>query len=133
MAEACVFCKIVEGSLPSNKVYEDDKFVALLDIRPLNPGHTLVIPKKHYKWVYDVEEFGEYWEVTKKVTSAILNALNPKFIEYLTFGLEVPHSHIHIIPRFDNDRLGGFPYTSTKKIPENEMKNIAGKIREKIE
>ena len=63
----CIFCKIVAGELPSYKVYEDANFLAFLDIYPRTKGHTLVIPKKHYQWVYDVPEFGKYWEIAKKI------------------------------------------------------------------
>ena len=61
--ENCIFCKIVSGEIPSYKVYEDNEFMAFLDVRPLNLGHTLVIPKKHYRWVWDVPNIGEYYEV----------------------------------------------------------------------
>ena len=58
----CLFCKIVAGEIPCQKVYEDDKFLAFLDIKPQSPGHTLLIPKTHYRWVYDVENYSEFWE-----------------------------------------------------------------------
>lgn len=96
----CIFCKIVNGKSPSYKVYEDEKFYGFLDIFPKEKGHTLVIPKKHYKWVYDVPDFGEYWETVLKITKSIQKSLNPFFVTYLTFGLQVSHAHIHIIPYY---------------------------------
>ncbi len=72
----CIFCKIVNGEIPSNKVYEDEKFLAFLDINPLSPGHTQVIPKEHYRWVWDVPNIGEYFEVVKKIAKAQKKAFN---------------------------------------------------------
>lgn len=99
----CIFCKIVKGELPSYTVYEDDLFFGFLDIFPRTRGHTLLIPKKHYRWVYDMPEFEAYWKTALKLTSAMKKALNPSFITYVTHGLEVPHAHIHIMPRSEKD------------------------------
>lgn len=99
--EECIFCKIVKGGIPAYKVYEDSNFLAFLDIHPHTKGHTLVIPKTHYQWVYDVPNFGEYWEAALQVTKNILEKLQPRFVSYLTYGLDVPHAHIHIIPRYN--------------------------------
>lgn len=99
--EGCLFCQIISGELPSYKVFEDKKFFALLDIRPVSKGHILLIPKKHHRWVYDVPEFGAYWESAKKTTQVILKKLSPQWIQYVTHGA-VPHAHIHIIPRYDD-------------------------------
>lgn len=99
----CIFCKIVAGELPSYKVYEDDEFYGLLDIFPRVKGHTLLIPKKHYRWVYDVPNFGKFWEVALKITSTMQKAMRPEFITYVTHGLEVSHAHIHILPRMKGE------------------------------
>lgn len=100
----CIFCKIIKGEIPCYKVYEDDKFLAFLDINPVSPGHTLLVPKIHYRWVYDLPNFGEYWQVAQKLAINIKNsALNPDYISFLTMGNEVSHAHIHIIPRNISD------------------------------
>ncbi len=99
--EDCLFCNIVKGELPTFKIYEDDHYLAFLDISPRTPGHTLVIPKAHFRWVYDVTEFGEYWEVAKKITQAMQKSLSPKYVAYLTFGTEISHAHIHIVPMYE--------------------------------
>jgi histidine triad (HIT) family protein len=102
----CIFCKIIKGEIPCYKVYEDDNFLAFLDINPVSLGHTLLIPKIHYRWVYDVPNFGEYWQVVQKIALNIKNsALNPEYISFLTMGNEIPHAHIHIIPRSVNDPI----------------------------
>ncbi|MCX6705850.1 MAG: HIT domain-containing protein, partial [Candidatus Woesebacteria bacterium] len=71
----CIFCKIVKGEIPCYKVYEDNNFLAFLDIKPLTRGNSLLISKKHYRWVYDVPDFGSYWEAAKKVALATIKAL----------------------------------------------------------
>lgn len=103
----CIFCKIIKGEIPCYKVYEDNLFLAFLDINPVSFGHTLVIPKIHYRWVYDVVEFEKYWQIARKILLGIKNSsLKPDFITFLTMGNDVPHAHIHIIPRNNNDQVG---------------------------
>jgi histidine triad (HIT) family protein len=105
--EDCIFCKIVKNEIPCYKVYEDDLFLAFLDINPTSLGHTLLIPKNHYRWVYDVPEFKKYWKVAQKIALSIKNSsLKPDFVTFLTMGNEVPHAHIHIIPRNNSDQVG---------------------------
>jgi histidine triad (HIT) family protein len=105
----CIFCKIVKGEIPCHKIYEDDSFLAFLDINPTSIGHTLLIPKIHYRWVYDVDNFSEYWQVAQKIAIALKNSsLNPDYISFLTIGNEVPHAHIHLIPRFSDDSIQPF-------------------------
>jgi len=96
----CIFCKIVNGKSPSYKVYEDEKFIGILDIFPRAKGHVLLLPKKHFQWVYDLPDFGKYWEVALKITKAMEKGLKTTFIHYLTFGFHVSHAHIHIIPHY---------------------------------
>lgn len=129
----CIFCKIIAGKIPSYKVYEDENFFAFLDIRPLNSGHTLVIPKKHYRWVWDVENIGEYFKVIKRIANAIKKALNTDYVVSLVFGEEVPHAHVWLVPRFENDGHGGaIDLKNIKTIDEEEMKNIAEKIKKEL-
>lgn len=129
-----MFCDIVSGRLPSFKIYEDDEYIAFLDIRPLNPGHTLVVPKLHYRWTYDVPRYGEYFEVVKKVGLAVLSALQAESFAVVTLGHEIPHAHVLIVPRFPNDGLGGFiDWNGVKNIPREDMEMIAGRIRSFLE
>ncbi|PIV70927.1 HIT family protein, partial [Candidatus Roizmanbacteria bacterium CG17_big_fil_post_rev_8_21_14_2_50_39_7] len=101
----CIFCKIVKGEIPSYQVYEDELFLGFLDIFPLSKGNTLLIPKKHYRWVNDVLEFGEYWEAARKISRTMEKKLGATSISYLTFGEEVPHAHIRIIPRYSAEDM----------------------------
>jgi len=127
--ENCIFCKIIRGEIPCQKVYEDDTFLSFLDIRPTNKGHCLVVPKKHYRWVYDVPNFGKYWEAALAITLAMQKALNPSFVTYVTHGLEVPHAHIHILPR-ESSETSFVP--EHKKFRNNEMSEVADKIRKEL-
>lgn len=125
----CIFCKIAAGEAPSHKVYEDSDFIAFLDIRPLNPGHTLVIPKKHYRWVWDVENLGKYYEAVGKVANAIKKAFDIDCVVSLVSGEEVPHAHVLLIPRFEGDGHGGsIDMKNIKEVSEEEMKNAEESI-----
>jgi len=112
----CIFCKIVKGEIPSYKVYEDDNFLAFLDINPQSPGHTQVIPKEHFRWVWDVSNAGEYFEVAKKIAKAQQKAFNTDWILSKIIGDEVEHAHIWIFP---NKEVAGDKMdfeTNTEKI-----------------
>lgn len=131
--KACIFCKIVAGEIPCHKIYEDENFIAFLDAHPLNPGHTLLIPKKHIEWVNDYEPFCDYWKTARKLSKAIQKSLMCILVSYVTYGLGVSHAHIHLIPKFENDAhpLGPDP-TKTQNIPKEEMQRIAEKIRKAL-
>ncbi len=103
--ENCIFCKIVRGEIPSYKVYEDENFLAFLDINPESPGHTLVVPKTHYRWVWDLPagrqvspNAGEYFEVAQKIAHAQMKAFETDWVISKIVGEEVPHAHIWLIP-----------------------------------
>ncbi len=128
----CIFCKIMKGEIPSYKVYEDELFFGFLDIAPLSKGNTLLIPKKHYRWVNDVPEFGAYWEAARKIAQALERSLGATSISYFTFGEEVPHAHIRIIPRYsDSDTY--FNLLPPKEVSEDEMKKIQKLVMKKFE
>ena len=112
----CIFCKIVKKDIPAHIVYEDGDFLAFLDINPQSPGHALVIPKKHYRWVWDVPNAGEYFEVVKKVALAQKKAFKTDFVLSKIVGEDVPHAHIWVYP--DKEVKGD------KKDFETNKKNI---------
>ena len=108
----CIFCKIVNGEIPSKKVYEDNDVIAILDISQATKGHTLVIPKKHYANILEIEdsEYIKVMKVLKNVTSKINDAYKPKGFNILNncgevAGQTVMHYHVHIIPRYDKDDI----------------------------
>lgn len=97
--ENCIFCKIASGTIPAYKVYEDETFLAFLDIRPISPGHTLVIPKRHYRWVWNVPEVGKYFETVRTIVLALQKAFSPiEEIHARVVGEEVEHAHVWIYP-----------------------------------
>lgn len=129
----CIFCKIAAGELDSYKVYEDGDFFAFLDIRPLNLGHTLVIPKKHYRWVWDVPNIETYYKLVSRIALAIKKSFNTDYVVSLVFGEEVSHAHVWLVPRFEGDGHGAAIRLDNKKeISEEEMREAAKKISENI-
>lgn len=124
----CLFCKIVAGEITSYKVYEDDLFYAFLDVFPKTKGHTLVIPKKHYRWVHEVEPSGHYWETVIKITKSIQNVLKPDWVNYFTFG-EIQHAHIHILPRFGSVFGSEAVPSSTIQTEQAELDELSKLLR----
>lgn len=96
--ENCIFCKIIAKEIPAHIVYEDADFLAFLDINPQSPGHTLVIPKKHFRWVWDTPNVGTYFEIVAKIALAQQKAFGIEAIHSKIVGEEVPHAHIWIFP-----------------------------------
>jgi histidine triad (HIT) family protein len=121
----CIFCQIVTGKSPCYKIYEDENFFGFLDIFPRVKGHTVLVPKVHYRWVYDVPDFSAYWQAALKITKAMQSSLNSNFVTYVTHGLEVPHAHIHIMPRGSGE-TGYIP--EIKKFSPEEFTAVAQKI-----
>lgn len=95
-----LFSKIAKGKIPSYKIAENDKFFAFLDINPVQPGHTLVIPKEPIDYIFDIDDntLGEMIVFAKRVAVRIKEALNCNRVAVTVIGLEVPHAHIHLIP-----------------------------------
>ena len=101
----CIFCKIVNKEIPAHVIYEDDNFLAFLDIRPRAPGHTLVIPKQHYRWVWDISSdvnispnIAEYFLIVSKIAHAQKKAFNQEMILSKIVGEEIPHAHLWVFP-----------------------------------
>mgnify|MGYP001607283779 CR=1 FL=1 len=130
--ENCIFCKIVKEEIPATKLYEDSEALAFLDINPINIGHTLVIPKKHFKNILETPEdiMAHMMKIVKKVSHG-LEALKPDGINIKmnnkeAAGQDVFHSHIHIMPRYKGD--GFEPWHSKTKYKEGQKEEIAKKI-----
>ena len=97
---ASIFSRIAAGEIPSYKVAEDEKHFAFLDINPMAPGHTLVIPRKETDYLFDLspEEYGELMEFARKVALKLKKAVPCKRVGVAVLGMEVPHAHIHLVP-----------------------------------
>lgn len=118
--EECIFCRIVSGEIPATKIYEDENFLAFLDIHPQTPGHAQVIPKAHYRWVWDVPNVGEYFELVRKIAKAEQKAFNTEWILSKIIGDEVPHAHVWVFP---NNEV---------KDDANDLAGNADKIRQEL-
>jgi histidine triad (HIT) family protein len=125
----CIFCQIIAGKIPAEKIYEDKEAFAFLDINPVAPGHILLIPKKHYVMMADVPDqlLGYCFIQAKSLLLKIKKALKADYVSVSVSGVDIPHFHIHLIPRHFNDGLKGWP---TKKYPEGEIEKVAKKIRD---
>lgn len=125
----CIFCKIVKGELPSEKVYEDERCLAFLDINPVNYGHVMIIPKEHYHWFYDVpDDIMSHLAIkAKTLVVAIKKALKPDYVALSVVGIDIPHFHLHLIPRWSDDGMAAF--WPTKKYEEGKMKEYAEIIK----
>lgn len=127
-----IFSKIVAGEIPSYKVYENDKFLAFLDIFPIQKGHTLVIPKQEVDYIFDLEDdlIAEMNVFAKKVAKGIEKVISCERIGMAVVGLEVPHAHIHLIPI---DGALDIDFSRPKlKLSEEEFAAIAKSINEAI-
>jgi len=137
MKQDCVFCKIVNKELPCYKVYEDDFVLAFLDVNPVAIGHTLIIPKKHYENIFDIdsEVFQRIAEVSRVIAKKMVDNLddvcgvnlfqsNGKVAEQV-----VMHSHLHLIPRRESDSFRINDSMKSVKLEDNQFKNILEKIK----
>ncbi len=129
----CIFCKIIEGEIPSRKVYEDDDILAILDISQTTMGHTLVMPKKHYDDFLQMpeNEFGALMEKVQQIADQIIKRMNANGCNILintgeTAGQTVRHVHVHIIPRYDENDTVSFSFTEN----QYDLDEILKKIKE---
>ncbi len=106
----CIFCKIIAGDIPSMRVYEDEDCIAILDINPAAPGHTLVIPKKHYQDLFEMDEAmaGKLMMVAQEIGKRQMERLGAPGVNLVqnngaSAGQTVLHFHLHVIPRYEND------------------------------
>ncbi|MDP3741220.1 MAG: HIT family protein [bacterium] len=133
----CVFCKIVKWETPSQRVYEDEDYLAFLDINPINFGHTLIIPRAHYENVESTPDdvFSDLIRLAKKIGPAMAKAMNAngyniKINNGRAAGQEVDHVHLHVIPRFTGDGIYSLP--PRNRYGEGEMGETVKKIKQEL-
>jgi len=132
--EFCVFCAILQGDLPANYVYEDDVVVSIMDINPVTPGHLLVLPREHRPDLVDLnDEIAARMMNVARQMAAGLRASDESVKDINLFladgpdaGQEVPHAHIHVVPRYEND---GFGLKVNRKVPPTREELEATAIR----
>jgi histidine triad (HIT) family protein len=107
MTEPCTFCQIIRREAPSSIVYEDETVIAFMSNRPVNPGHTLIVPRRHYENIHQIseEELEHVYKVVKRVASAVNGAIHPEGIRVVqnngeAAGQVIPHFHVHVIPLY---------------------------------
>ncbi|MWG34602.1 HIT family protein [Halomarina oriensis] len=142
MSEDCIFCSIVAGDVPSRTVHEGEHTFAFLDVNPLARGHTLVIPSDHYETVAempdDVREavFATAGELTPAVEAAVdADATTVGMNNGAASGQEVPHAHLHVVPRFEDDGVGPLHTLdwTRPELDDEEFDAVAGAIRDHAE
>jgi histidine triad (HIT) family protein len=121
----CLFCKIIKGDIPCYKVWEDDNYLAFLDIHPIKEGHTLVIPKIHLPYIFDIEnnELKELILAAKEVSQKLKEVFKPKSgkIGVIVYGLDVDHTHIHLVPL---DKPGDLNFNNAKPASKESLEKI---------
>lgn len=132
----CIFCKIAQGEIPANKIYEDEKYLAFLDINPVNPGHTLVIPKEHYEYFLDTpdELVCGMSALAKKIGKALVKSgkaegFTASVNNGRASGQIVFHVHFHVMPRNFSDNLK--PWRQLK-YKDGEAEEVAKAIKDKL-
>lgn len=100
MNEPSIFTRIINGEIPSHKIYEDEKTYAFLDINPITEGHTLVVPKTQVEFVWDLndEDYVAVMRTAKKVARRLKEVINTQYVGELVVGTDVPHAHVHVMP-----------------------------------
>ncbi len=110
-----IFSKIIDGEIPSHKIYEDDKVYAFLDINPITHGHTLVIPKKPVEFVWDLadEDYAALMLTARKIARHLRETLQVSYVGVQVVGVDVPHAHVHLIPFNNVSEYNGTPNSAS--------------------
>lgn len=116
---ASPFSKIVAGELPCHEVWQDERHLAFLDLRPVQPGHTLLIPKREVDYLFDLSatEYAALWEAARQVEARLRGVLGCRRVVVAVVGWEVRHVHVHLIP---TNALGDFPFPAPHAVVEPE-------------
>ncbi len=128
---ASIFTRIINGEIPCYKVAEDDNFFAFLDINPVKEGHTLVVPKKEISYIFDLEDdyMSQLMIFAKKVAKGIEKVIDCQRIAIAVVGLEVPHTHIHLIPI---NEVGDVQFDKKMTLEASKMQEIANAISKEV-
>jgi len=136
--ESCIFCRIVRKLAPASVVYEDEAVIAFLDIRPLNMGHTLVIPKAHYVDIFDTpeEQISHVHKVSKQIAVAVKKATRADGVSIIqqngkAAGQDIFHLHVHVVPRFEGQKLAAF--NELRVVERTKLDGMAEKIKQLLE
>ena len=133
MTGACAFCEIVAGRTAAHVVYEDERWLAFLDARPLFPGHTLLVPREHHEAIWDLPDglAGELTGRIQTVSVAVRDAMGADGVFNAANNVvsqSVPHLHVHVVPRVRKDGLRGFFWPRTTYASDEEAAAVAARI-----
>jgi|SRR5690606_319961 len=128
---ASVFTKIINGEIPSYKIAEDENYFAFLDINPNSKGHTLCVPKKEVDKIFDLDEdlYMGLMAFSRKIAIALKEVIECKRIGIAVVGIEVPHTHVHLIPL---NSMNDMTFQHKVNFTQEEFEDIAKKIREAL-
>ncbi|MFY0528020.1 HIT family protein [Archangium gephyra] len=129
MAENNIFARIVRGEIPCHKVWEDERHLAFLDIRPVKPGHTLVIPKADGDYLFDLEpqRYVELMQAVRTVARLLKEKTGCKRVVEVVLGYEVPHAHVHLIP---TDSMADLPAIVGTPAEQSDLSAMAARLRQ---
>jgi len=138
MSKSCIFCSIIAGQAPGAQVYRDANFLVIMDKYPINPGHTLVMPTKHYENLLQIPpvEVGRLYALVPAVAKAAVSAVKADGFNVgqnngIAANQIVPHVHVHVVPRFHDDSPDG-KWPARRVAPQEELAKIARKIKQEI-
>jgi len=128
--EESIFTKIIKGEIPAHKIYEDERVLAFLDIHPMSPGHTLVIPKRQVEFVWDLsdEDYQAVMMASRAVARHLRDVLGVKYVGVKVIGVDVPHAHVQLIP-FNTSAEYTKPQDMRSEPNHAELEQIAEKLR----
>lgn len=123
-----IFTKIISGEIPCHKLAEDERYLSFLDIRPIGPGHALVIPKQEVDYIFDVEDdlLAGMLPFAKRIAKAIESVVSCKRIGVMVAGLEVPHAHIHLVPM---QAISDLNFANCSPAEADDLAALAAQIR----
>jgi len=143
VAGSCIFCRIAGGEIPSVRLYEDERVVAFLDIRPIREGHLLVMPKAHFEYFDDLpaELAAHVMTLAQKLARAMKKAYGVARVGFLYTGTDVAHAHAHVVPLVEATDLTSRRYIAEEKltfrpmdmVSPDDLKQAAGKLRAALE
>ena len=138
MSESCIFCSIIAGQETVVRIYRDSNFLVIMDKYPINPGHTLVMPTKHYENLLQMPsaEVGRLYALVPAVAKAVVSAVKADGFNVgqnngIAANQIVPHVHVHVVPRFNDDSPDG-KWPARRVAPQKELAEIARKIKQEI-
>ncbi len=127
-----IFSKILKGEIPCHKLAEDDRYLSFLDVRPINPGHALVIPKKEVDYIFDLDDdlYTGLFQFARPIARAIEKSVTCERIGIIVAGLEVRHTHVHLVPI---SSVGDINFAKARPAAAKDLAELAVRIRSNLQ